>query len=171
MNKLPIILSTALCLCSCGNNVSTDTPPQQQAVALAQSNTPEKAASSLINWLVSADTADREFSRTLSANILLFSYKIGSPESERIVVTAFDSISERLSAAKRAHIILALNSPSKAASIVARKKSDEQLINEMKLLLEGDSVQLEQFNVTLEVAQKQIKRLENENSEPIRSDD
>ena len=41
----------------------------------------------------------------------------------------------------------------------------------MKLLLEGDHVQLEQFTVTLEVAQKQIKRLENENSEPIRSDD
>ena len=171
MKNILIIILSFLCLSSCGEKVSSAAAPQLQAVEIAQNSTPEKAASLMIDWLINADTAQRKFSRNLSVNILLYYDTIGSPDSARRFVAAFDSISERLSASKRAKILLALNSPSKTAAIVARQKSDEQLINEIKSLLQGNQVQLELFNTSLEEAQKQINLLENENSESIRSDD
>lgn len=171
MKMLPVILLTLLCFCSCRSKVSSDIPPQQQAVEIAKRRTPEKVASSLIDWLLSADTTQREFSRKLSANILLYYDTIGSPDSARRFVSAFDSITESLPASKQARILLALNTPAKTASLLARKKSDERLINEIKTLLEGNTAHLQQFTSNLEATQKQINRLENENSEPIRSDD
>ncbi|MDE6050041.1 MAG: hypothetical protein K2G09_10175 [Paramuribaculum sp.] len=171
MRILPGILIVFALLCSCGKAVQSDSSPQEEGVELARNYSPEKAAHKLIDWLLSADSTQRDFSQDLSSSILMYYDTIGSQDSARRFVSAFDSIVARLSATKRARILLSMNSPAKIAVLLARREPDEALVKEIEKQLRGDNLLLEEFSTTFEAVQKRFKRIDNENSESLRSDD
>lgn len=171
MRRLLYIAVLLMLMAACGKKVSPDVAPEIQAQEIARTSTPEKAASKLIGWLVNADTARREFSRQLSSGILLYYDTIGSPDSARRFVTAFDSLSLSLSPAKQARLLLAMNPPAKVAYLVVRRGSNETIINEIEALLSYNQNLSAEFSSALEAARKNLKVLENENRESLRSDD
>ncbi|MDE5744831.1 MAG: hypothetical protein K2H84_04120, partial [Paramuribaculum sp.] len=95
----------------------------------------------------------------------------GMQDSARRFVSAFDSIVARLSVSKRARILLSMNSPAKIAVLLARREPDEALVREIEKQLDGDNSLLEEFSATFDAAQKRLKRIDNENSESLRTDD
>ncbi|MDE5744666.1 MAG: hypothetical protein K2H84_03270, partial [Paramuribaculum sp.] len=72
MRILPGILIVFALLCSCGKAVHPDSSPQEQGIELAQNYSPEKAADKLIDWLLSVDSTQRNFSHDLSSSILMY---------------------------------------------------------------------------------------------------
>ncbi|MDE6264038.1 MAG: hypothetical protein K2M11_02720 [Paramuribaculum sp.] len=170
MRNLLYIATIIAVFSSCGRAVSSDVSPDEQAKILAEEYSPEKAARKIIDWLEDGDTADREFSRTLSANILMYYDTIGATDSARRFITAFDSISARLSPRKQAHLLLMMNTPGKVASMIARQLDNAPLIIELEEILKDNDAAASEFTNSLEAARKRIKRLENENSGSVHPD-
>ncbi len=168
MRKLLYIATFIAVFSSCGRSVTADEAPEEQAKILAEEYSPEKAARKIIDWLEDGDTADREFSRNLSANILMYYDTIGATDSARRFITAFDSISARLSPRKQAHILLMLNAPGKVASMIARQPDNAPLVKEVEEILKNNDAAASEFSNSLEAARKRLKRLDNENSGSLR---
>ncbi|MCI9608187.1 MAG: hypothetical protein HFJ94_08455 [Muribaculaceae bacterium] len=126
-------------------DAGSSAPAAEQAAWIASEDNPEEAASRIVVWLQSADTADRLFSRQLVSRVLFYYDSIGATDSARRFADAFYARCGELDADSQAALLLAMDDPGKLGALLARPPRNEELVAAVESRLAGNEPALEAF--------------------------
>ena len=137
-----------LSACSGGERIDSSRPVSSQVALIIEGRTPSQVAEEVVDWLVEASPADRDFARELTAAIVSAYDSADTGNSARFA-HALDSIKETLSVKKLAKVYVVSARPARLGVLMKGSTASPELISEIRKAYSSDSLSLSIFNNAL----------------------